>query len=84
MRPCPALCRRGEHSAANEAIMAVPIEMFVQASRRSAGARLKRGAHEIGTAMSPRPGRPPFSDIDAASSKAWSVEARSSWVASET
>ena len=84
LRPCPAWRPGGEHSAANDAIIAVPIEMFVQASRKSVGARLKRAAHVTGTAMRPSPGRPPFSDIDAASSSAWSAEARSSWVASET
>jgi hypothetical protein len=79
-----AWCLEAAQSAAKEAIIAVPIEMFVQASRRSAGARLKRAAQVIGIAMSPRAGRPPFSAIDPASSSACSADVRSSWVASET
>jgi hypothetical protein len=59
---------RGPHSAANDDIIAVPIEMLVQASSRSVGVRLNRAAQEMGIAMSPRAGRPPFSEIDAASS----------------
>ena len=75
---------RGSQSLAKEAIIAVPIEMFVQASRRSAGCRLNRAAHEIGTAMSPTAGRPPLSDMAAANSSTWSGEVRSSWVVSVT
>jgi hypothetical protein len=63
---------------------AVPIEMFVQASRRSAGCRLKRAAQEIGTAIRPSAGRPPFSEIDVASSRTCSGDVRSSWVTSVT
>ena len=84
--PLPSLawCLAPAQSAAKEAIIAVPIEMLVQASRRSAGSRLKRAAHVIGIAMSPRAGRPPFSALDLASSRASSGDARSSCVASET
>jgi hypothetical protein len=62
----------------------VPIATFVQASRRSAGARLKRAAQEIGIAMRPNAGRPPLAEIAAAISTTCSGEVRSSWVASET
>jgi hypothetical protein len=64
--------------------MAVPIDTFVQASKRSAGVRLKRAAHEGGIAMSPKAGRPPFSEIEAASSRTCSGDLRSSCVASES
>jgi hypothetical protein len=75
---------RAPHSDANDAIIAVPIEMFVQASSRSVGVRLNRAAQEIGMAIRPSAGRPPFSEIDAASSSTSSVDVRSSWVAKET
>ena len=75
---------RAPHSDANDAIIAVPIEIFVQASSRSVGVRLNRAAQEMGIAIRPSAGRPPFSKIDAATSSACSGDARSSWVASET
>ena len=43
------------------------MEMFVQASSRSVGVRLNRAAQEIGIAIRPSAGRPPFSATDAAS-----------------
>jgi hypothetical protein len=75
---------RGAHSDANEAIMAVPIETFVQASSKSVGVRLNRAAQEIGIAIRPSAGRPPFSEIDAASSRTSSVDVRSSCVSKDT
>jgi hypothetical protein len=81
---CEVWGDRGAQSLAKEAIMAVPIEMFVQASRRSAGSRLNLAAQEIGIAMRPSAGRPPFSEIAAASSSTWSGDVRSSWVTSVT
>jgi len=54
-------CCQGPH------VTAVPIETFVQASRGSMGCGLKRAAREIGMAMRPSAGRPPFSEIDVAS-----------------
>jgi hypothetical protein len=71
-------------SDASEDITAVPMATFVQASRRSAGVRLKRAAQEIGIAMSPSAGRPPLAEIASAISTTCSGEVRSSWVASET
>ena len=60
--------------AAKAAIIAVPIEMFVQASRRSRGSLLKRAAQDIGIAMSPRPGRPPFRTSSSARSSPSSTD----------
>jgi hypothetical protein len=57
--------------------MAVTIETFVQASSRSLGVRLNRAAREMGSAIRPSAGHPPFSDIDAASSSTSSVDVRS-------
>jgi hypothetical protein len=71
-------------SSANADIIAVPIATLVQASRRSAGCLLKRAAHVIGIAINPRPGRPPFSPMDLATSSDSSGERRSSCVSSET
>jgi len=75
---------RAPHSDANDAIMAVPIEMFVQASSRSVGVRLNRAAQEIGIAIRPSAGRPPFFEIDSASASTSPEDDRSSWVAKET
>jgi hypothetical protein len=60
------------------------METFVQASSRSVGARLNRAAHEIGIAIRPSAGRPPFSEIDAASCNTSSVDVRSSCVSRDT
>jgi hypothetical protein len=73
-----------EQSAANEDIIAVPIATLVQASRRSAGSRLNRAAQVIGSAINPRPGRPPLSAIALATSSDCSGERRPSCVSSET
>jgi hypothetical protein len=82
--PCRRWCEDRTQSAANADIIAVPMATFVQASRRSAGVRLKRAAQDIGIAISPSAGRPPLAKSASAISTACSGEVRSSWVTSET
>ena len=48
------------------------------------GVRLNRAAHDIAIAIRPSAGRPPFSEIDAASSSTSSVDVRLSWVSNDT